>query len=167
MGRSARLVMTALVGAIISAYALGAPALAVEPDEILPDPALEARARHISAGLRCLVCQNQSIDDSNAPLARDLRLLVRERLKAGDTDAQVTKFIEDRYGEFVLLRPPFDAQTLLLWLAPLLVLLIAIAAAARAVRRRPAPAGAASALTDAEEDKLRTLLAEPDKPTRD
>ncbi len=151
MGRSARLVMTALMGAIISAYALATPALAVEPDEILPDPALEARARHISAGLRCLVCQNQSIDDSNAPLARDLRLLVRERLKAGDTDAQVTKFIEDRYGEFVLLRPPFDAQTLLLWLAPLLVLLIAIAAAARAVRRRPAPAGAASALTDAEE----------------
>jgi cytochrome c-type biogenesis protein CcmH len=167
MGRSARLVMTALMGAIISAYALAGPALAVEPDEILPDPALEARARHISAGLRCLVCQNQSIDDSNAPLARDLRLLVRERLKAGDTDAQVTKFIEDRYGEFVLLRPPFDAQTLLLWLAPLLVLLIAIAAAARAVRRRPAPAGAASALTDAEEAKLRALLAEPDKSTRD
>ena len=82
-----------------------APAFAVEPDEILPNATLEARARAISSGLRCLVCQNQSIDDSNAPLARDLRLLVRERLKAGDTDAQVMQFVEDRYGEFVLLRP--------------------------------------------------------------
>ena len=86
----------------------GGAALAVEPDEILPDPALEARARAISAGLRCLVCQNQSIDDSNAPLARDLRLLVRERLKAGDSDAQVMRFVEDRYGEFVLLKPPLE-----------------------------------------------------------
>ena len=111
------------------------PALAVEPDEILADPALETRARHISAGLRCLVCQNQSIDDSNAPLARDLRLLVRERLKAGDSDAQVMQFIEDRYGEFVLLRPPFNARTLLLWLAPFLALLAAIVVALRVVSR--------------------------------
>ncbi|MBC7832839.1 MAG: cytochrome c-type biogenesis protein CcmH [Hyphomicrobium sp.] len=96
-----------------------AAALAVEPDEILPDPALETRARSISAGLRCLVCQNQSIDDSSAPLARDLRLLVRERLKAGDSDAQVMRFVEDRYGEFVLLNPPLSWRTLLLWLAPL------------------------------------------------
>jgi cytochrome c-type biogenesis protein CcmH len=165
MGGTTRRALVALMVCTIAA--LATPAMAVEPDEIMSDPALEARARHISAGLRCLVCQNQSIDDSNAPLARDLRLLVRERLKAGDTDAQVTNFIEDRYGEFVLLRPPFDAQTLLLWLAPLLVLLIAIAAAARAVRRRSAPAGSASALTRAEEEKLRALLAEPDKPARD
>jgi cytochrome c-type biogenesis protein CcmH len=140
---------------------IGTPAFAVEPDEILADPALEARARHISAGLRCLVCQNQSIDDSNAPLARDLRLLVRERLKAGDSDAEVTQFVEERYGEFVLLRPPFNLSTLLLWLAPLLALLAAIAVGVRAFRqRRPAAAGAAP-LTGAEEDKLRRLLAEP------
>jgi cytochrome c-type biogenesis protein CcmH len=138
-----------------------AAAHAVEPDEILPDAALEARARHISAGLRCLVCQNQSIDDSNAPLARDLRLLVRERLKAGDSDAQVVAFIESRYGEFVLLRPPLEMQTLLLWLGPLLVLLIAIGAGLRAVARRPVPAASAAALTSAEEQKLKALINDP------
>jgi cytochrome c-type biogenesis protein CcmH len=89
--------------------------LAVEPGEKLADPALEARARKISQELRCLVCQNQSIDDSNAELARDLRLIVRERITAGDTDAQVLAFVEARYGEFVLLRPPFKLHTLLLW----------------------------------------------------
>ena len=136
------------------------PAFAVEPDEILPDAALEARARAISSGLRCLVCQNQSIDDSNAPLARDLRLLVRERLKAGDSDAQVMRFVEDRYGEFVLLRPALNAHTVLLWLAPLIVLMGAIAVGLRALaRRRPQPANA-PALTTAEEEKLRSLLAE-------
>ena len=98
------------------------PVHAVEPDEILQDPALESRARRLSAHLRCLVCQNQSIDDSNAPLARDLRLLVRERLKAGDTDQQVMQFVVQRYGTFVLLRPPVDRSTLILWLAPLLLL---------------------------------------------
>ena len=92
-------------------------AFAVEPDEILPDPALEARARTLSHELRCMVCQNQSIDDSNAPLARDLRLLVRERLKAGDSDSQVIDFLVARYGEFVLLRPRFEWHTLILWLA--------------------------------------------------
>ena len=95
---------------------------AVQPDEILPDPVLESRARHISAELRCLVCQNQSIDDSNAPLARDLRLLVRERLKSGDSDAQVRDFVVARYGTFVLLRPPLTPGTLLLWITPLLLL---------------------------------------------
>jgi cytochrome c-type biogenesis protein CcmH len=139
-----------------------APALAVEPDEILPDTKLETRARAISAGLRCLVCQNQSIDDSNAPLARDLRLLVRERLKAGDSDAQVMQFVEDRYGEFVLLRPPFNPHTVLLWLAPLLVLLGAIWAASRALVRR-APQTAAAPLTEAEEERLRALLSEDEK----
>jgi cytochrome c-type biogenesis protein CcmH len=92
-------------------------AKAVEPDEVLQDKALEARARHISEGLRCLVCQNQSIDDSAAPLARDLRLLVRERLKAGDTDQQIEDFIVARYSEFVLLKPHFAPHTLLLWFA--------------------------------------------------
>jgi cytochrome c-type biogenesis protein CcmH len=137
-----------------------APALAVEPDEILADPALEARARQISAGLRCLVCQNQSIDDSNAPLARDLRLIVRERLKAGDSDAQVMGFIEDRYGEFVLLKPPINLRTLLLWLAPLLVLLGAVALALRTFRQRASATAGVPALTGAEEEKLRALLAE-------
>jgi cytochrome c-type biogenesis protein CcmH len=150
-----------LMSGLLAVMALGSAAsLAVEPDEILPDAALEVRARSISSGLRCLVCQNQSIDDSNAPLARDLRLLVRERLKAGDSDAQVMRFVEDRYGEFVLLRPEFNAHTVLLWLAPLIVLLGAIWIGLRALARRaPQTAGAAS-LTPAEEEKLRSLLTE-------
>lgn len=146
--------------AVLAAFILVCgPALAVEPDEILPDAKLEARARAISAGLRCLVCQNQSIDDSNAPLARDLRLLVRERLKGGDSDAQVMQFVEDRYGEFVLLRPALNAHTVLLWLAPIVVLLAAIFVGARALTaRRPRPAET-PALTAAEEEKLRALLS--------
>lgn len=107
---------------------LGAEAGAVEPDEMLKDPALEARARAISRELRCLVCQNQSIDDSNAGLAHDLRVLVRERLKAGDSDAQVMAFITARYGDFVLLRPPFKPTTYVLWLGPLAVFLMGLAA---------------------------------------
>ena len=158
--------ITRLLAIVFAVLALVSAAHAVEPDEILPDAALEARARHISAGLRCLVCQNQSIDDSNAPLARDLRLLVRERLKAGDSDAQVVAFIESRYGEFVLLRPPLEMQTLLLWLGPLLVLLIAIGAGLRAVARRPVPAGSAAALTSAEEQKLKALIHEPEDEKR-
>ena len=98
------------------------PARAVEPDEILPDPALETRARAISGELRCLVCQNQSIDDSHATLARDLRVLVRERLKAGDSDDAVEAYLVARYGDFVLLKPPFNAETALLWGLPFLVL---------------------------------------------
>jgi len=158
--------MARLLAGLAALMLLGAPALAVEPDEILADPVLETRARHISEGLRCLVCQNQSIDDSNAPLARDLRLLVRDRLKQGDSDAQVMQFIEDRYGEFVLLRPPFNARTLLLWLTPLLVLLGAIAVAVRAFVRRQPLSAAAPALTAAEEDKLRMLLADAEAPDK-
>ena len=101
---------------------MSAAAFAVAPDEVLSDPALEARARALSAELRCVVCQNQSIDDSNAPLARDLRILLRERLVAGDTDEEVKQFLVERYGTFVLLKPPFDWSTLLLWLTPLIVL---------------------------------------------
>src|SRR5690606_31045939 len=100
-----------------------AAALAVEPDEVLSDPGLEARARALSAELRCVVCRNQSIDDSNAPLARDLRILLRERLVAGDSDEEVKMYLVDRYGSFVLRKPPFDARTLLLWLTPLIVLM--------------------------------------------
>src|SRR4029077_12677545 len=113
-----------------------APARAVLPDEMLPDPALEARARGLSRELRCMVCQNQSIDDSDAPLARDLRLLVRERLTAGDTDAQVQDFLVARYGAFVLLKPPFEWHTALLWLTPAAALLAGAIAMFVAGRRR-------------------------------
>ncbi len=111
------------------------PAHAVEPDEILPDARMEARARGLSGELRCLVCQNQSIDDSNAPLARDLRLLVRERLKAGDSDDAVLRFVVARYGDFVLLRPPFNFNTLLLWLGPSAMLLVTMIFLVVKVRR--------------------------------
>ncbi|UHD44846.1 cytochrome c-type biogenesis protein CcmH [Aureimonas altamirensis] len=112
-----------LLFALMLMFAALLPAHAVQPDEVLADPALEARARTLSAGLRCMVCQNQSIDDSDAPLARDLRLLVRERLEAGDSDRQVMSYLTDRYGEFVLLRPPFRLGTALLWGFPVLLLL--------------------------------------------
>ncbi len=126
----------ALLLLVLPALFCGSPAShAVEPDEILSDPALEARARRISADLRCLVCRNQSIDDSNAPLARDLRLLVRERLKSGDDDNAVQAFVVQRYGEFVLLRPPWSIRTVLLWLAPLLLLGLAMLSVGRKLRR--------------------------------
>ena len=114
--------MVRLVAALLALLVVLTPAHAVEPGEMLKDPALEARARHISQELRCLVCQNQSIDDSNAELARDLRLLVRERLAAGDSDAAVLAFVEARYGEFVLLRPPFGCTRSCFGSPPLLLL---------------------------------------------
>ena len=113
------------------------PLHAVNVDEILPDPALESRAREISHELRCMVCQNQSIDDSEAPLARDLRLLVRERLKAGDSDSQVVDFMVAHYGEFVLLKPRFSWHTAILWGAPLTILIIGLFAVGFSVLRRP------------------------------
>src|SRR5690606_17720084 len=122
--RTHRLLFAALVMVSVAVGPLATPVRAVQPDEILSDAGLEARARQISAELRCLVCQNQSIDDSNAPLARDLRLLVRERLNAGDSDEAVMSYVVQRYGEFVLLRPPVNLGTVLLWLAPLLLLAI-------------------------------------------
>lgn len=115
------------------------PALAVQPDEILPDVALEARARTISKQLRCLVCQGEDIDESGAGLARDLRLLVRERLVAGDSDADVLSFIQSRYGDYVLMRPPVAPRTWLLWLTPALVLLGGAAAVWRQLRRSRRP----------------------------
>jgi len=136
------------------------PALAVEPDEMLTDPALEARARSISQELRCLVCQNQSIDDSNAALAKDLRLIVRERLRAGDSDGAVLAFVEARYGEFVLLRPKLNAHTLLLWLAPLLLLAATAVGVIRRTRANwatPAQA-AAQPLSAAEQQRLADLI---------
>ena len=107
-------------------FVLVTPALAIQPDEILEDKLLEERARVISKELRCLVCQNQSIDDSDAPLARDLRVLVRERLQAGESDEKVIKFVVDRYGDFVLLRPPIKASTLALWISPIAILIVGV-----------------------------------------
>jgi cytochrome c-type biogenesis protein CcmH len=134
------------------------PALAVLPDEVLPDPALEARARAISATLRCLVCQNESIDDSNADLAREIRLIVRERLVAGDTDAQVVQYLVDRYGEFVLLKPVFAPHTLVLWTAAPLVLVIGgIVLVIAARRKRGATPVPAEALTEEEQRALDEL----------
>ena len=114
--------MTARAFFIALALLLAAPAYAVEPGERLADPALEARARTISVELRCVQCQNQTIDESNAPLARDLRVIVRERLVAGDTDDEVLAFVQERYGDFVLLKPPLSAETAFLWVGPFLVL---------------------------------------------
>lgn len=131
--------------ALTTAMLLASPVVAVTPDEMLADPALEARARAISAQLRCVVCQNQSIDDSDADLAGDLRRLVRERLLAGDTDEQVMDFLVARYGEFVLLKPRLSSRNLLLWAAPLLALVAGGAAIAVAVRRRRAPPAELSA----------------------
>ena len=133
--------------------------LAVEPNEVLADPALEARARAVSKELRCMVCQNQSIDDSDAPLAHDLRVLVRERLKAGDSDAQVMNFLVARYGEFVLLRPLFAWHTAALWGLPPAALLVGLAAIVFVVRRRrSAPPAEVANLTAAEEARLSELL---------
>jgi cytochrome c-type biogenesis protein CcmH len=154
--RSLRFVAWAAVLAVAIA-AMVPRAMAVEPDEVLKDATLEARARHISEGLRCLVCQNQSIDGSEAPLAKDLRLLVRERLQAGDTDEQIEDFVVARYGEFVLLKPRFEVHTLLLWLATPAVFLAALLIVILAYRRRAA-SPEAEALSLAERRRLKQLL---------
>ncbi len=146
--------MRRLVLACVIAVALVAPAFAVEPGEALGDPVLEARARSISAELRCLVCQNQSIDDSAAPLAKDLRLLVRERLLAGDTDEQARQFLVARYGDFVLLKPPFKPETLLLWTAPFALLGLGGLAMFFGARRRRAIETPAPPLSADEQAKL-------------
>ena len=139
-----------------------APANAVQPDEVLQDPALEARARAISANLRCLVCQNQSIDDSDAPLAKDLRVLVRERLKAGDSDAEIVDFVVARYGEFVLLKPRLTPQTLILWFATPALFLAALAWIAVWLRRRRSTVAAPTPLSRAEKQRLKKILEKPE-----
>lgn len=140
--------------------ALTGPALAVDPREVLADPAQEARAREISKGLRCVVCQNQSIDDSDATLARDLRLLVRERITAGDSDKQVVDYVVSRYGDFVLLKPPFKTSTLALWFGPLLIIVLALGGAFAYFRRQRviAAGGGTPELTDTERRRLDALL---------
>jgi len=135
------------------------PVWAVQPDEVLDDPAQEARARELSKGLRCLVCRNESIDESNADLARDLRLLVRERLVAGDTDDQVISFVVDRYGEYVLLQPTTKGANWLLWAAGPLMLLIAAVLALVYLRTRSRAVGTQEiALSSEEQDRLRKIL---------
>jgi cytochrome c-type biogenesis protein CcmH len=152
------------VAAAILVLLNAAPSLAVQPDEILPDAALEQRARHLSRELRCMVCQNQSIDDSDAPLARDLRLLVRERLKAGDSDQQVLDFLTARYGDFVLLNPPLNWRTALLWVLPTGLLVfggIVLLMTAQRQRSRPSATDSLSQqlpLSAEEEARITTLL---------
>lgn len=144
---------------VLSLFAvLASPALAVEPDEMLKDPALEARARALSKELRCLVCQNQSIDDSNADLARDLRVVVRERLVAGDSDDQVMAYVTARYGDFVLLRPPIKPVTYALWFGPAVVFVLGIAGLVVFFRRRARVTEQSAPLSDDERRRLDRLL---------
>jgi cytochrome c-type biogenesis protein CcmH len=144
-----------LLAILLMQCTLSPGAFAVQPDEILPDKALELRARELSKELRCMVCQNQSIDDSDAPLARDLRMLVRERLQAGDSDRQVIEFLVARYGEFVLLRPRFSLHTAVLWLAPFGTLLLGGCALFLSWRRRPR---SEESLTEREQARLSDVL---------
>lgn len=145
--------------ALLIALLASSSAWAVEPNEMLADPVLEARARAISKELRCMVCQNESIDDSQAPLAHDLRVLVRERLKAGDSDAQVMNFLVSRYGEFVLLKPPLSWHTLALWGTPPGLLLFGIVMLVVVVRRRRAlPQVGAATLSPAEEARVAEII---------
>jgi len=144
--------------AIAFLCAIATPAQAVLPDEVLADPALELRARKLSAQLRCMVCQNQSIDDSDADLARDLRLLVRERIKGGDTDSEVLDYLVSRYGEFVLLKPAFSARNALLWLAPFGLLAAGAAVVFLAARRKQKADAAVVALTESENARISAIL---------
>ena len=149
--------MTRGLWLVLASVLLAVPARAVLPDEQLHDPRLEARARHISQELRCVVCQNQTIDDSDAPLAHDLRVLLRERLTKGDSDAQAEAFIVKRYGTYVLLKPPFQLDTLPLWLGPVLVLAAGLAASLLYFRGRSGSAHGEE-LTRDEEARLRRIL---------
>jgi cytochrome c-type biogenesis protein CcmH len=157
MTMRARRLPTLLLAAVLGAASV-APALAVQPDEILADPKLETRARQLSAELRCLVCQNQSIDDSDAPLARDLRLVVRDKLKTGASDQEVRDFLVARYGEFVLLKPSFSGKNLILWLAPFAVLLAGGAVVWTSARRRAAATPLSSVLSPDEKAELDKVL---------
>jgi cytochrome c-type biogenesis protein CcmH len=154
---------------LLIVLALGLPgsaAQAVQPDEVLPDATLESRARALSLGLRCLVCQNQSIDDSDAPLARDLRVLVRERLVEGDSDAEIIDYVVARYGDFVLLKPPLKPSTIALWLSPILLLLagmwLARLAFARTVPQASPSSGLEAELSAEERAKLDAVLRSTD-----
>jgi len=152
-----------VLGAVLLGLCAATPAWAVNPDEMLKDPAQEARARDLGRELRCVVCQNQSIDDSDADLARDLRLIVRERIGMGDSDNDVRRFLVERYGDYVLLKPPFKSTTLVLWLGPPVLLLAAAATVAlfyRRRRRRAEPPAVEVPLTPEEQRRLDRLLKE-------
>jgi cytochrome c-type biogenesis protein CcmH len=136
-------------------FLFAVPAYAVQPDEILADAKLEQRARHLSMGFRCLVCQNQSIDESDAPLAKDLRILIREHLTKGDSDAEIKDFVVARYGEFVLLKPRFTARTAILWATPFLIILVGFAIIWK--RRKTTGVPAESALSAEEQKALREI----------
>lgn len=151
--------MKRLLAMLLLLILVAPAALAVEPSERLADPALEARARALSEELRCMVCQNETIDESSAPLAHDLRVLLRQRIAAGDSDAQAVKFITDRYGDFVLLKPPVEPATYILWFGPVAVLLLAAGGALLYLRRRKAAAPAAP-LNAAEQRRVERLLRE-------
>lgn len=158
--------LKALIGALIISLALPLAATALEPSEVLADPALETRAREVGKQLRCVVCQNQSIDDSNAELAGDMRLLVRERIQAGDSNSEVLAYMVDRYGDYVLLNPPFKASTVVLWVGPPVIGILGLLWVVSFYRRRAGDAGEgtaeqtlqASALSDEERHRLNALL---------
>jgi cytochrome c-type biogenesis protein CcmH len=152
MARAATFALAlAVLGAVATAHA-------VQPDEMLPDPKLEARARDLSTGLRCMVCQNQSIDDSDATLAHDIRVLIRERLAKGESDEAIKAFLVSRYGDFILLKPPLKMNTLLLWGGPPLILLLGAASVLTGIRRRARSHFPPSPLSAAEERRLAALL---------
>lgn len=148
-----------LFAAVTLLFSLAA-ARAVEPDEKLLDPALEARARALTQELRCVVCQNQSVDDSDAPLAKDIRVLVRERIKGGDSDVQARAFVVERYGKFVLLRPPLDGDTIVLWFGPVVLLLTGLVLAFFYVRRLNRTVEGGAPLSASEEDVLKRIVGE-------
>jgi cytochrome c-type biogenesis protein CcmH len=152
--KARRLALALAVAAVMTAL----PARAVQPNEMMNDPKFELRARALSAELRCMVCQNQSIDDSDAPLAHDIRVLIRERLAAGESDAAIRTFLVSRYGDFILLRPPLQMNTLLLWGGPPLILLMGAAFVSRGLRRRQGRALSPPPLDSAEECQLSVLL---------
>lgn len=154
--------MTRLMACLILLGALAGPALAVEPREQLADPVLETRAREIGKGLRCLVCRNESIDESGASLAHDVRVLLRERLVAGDSDAQAVQAIVDRYGDYVLLKPPVKPGTYVLWFGPAVLLIVAGLGTILALRRRPAADPSVRPLSEAERKRFDELMQEND-----
>ena len=155
--------MKRLILAALAIWLCATTVFAVEPDEVLEDPDLEQRARALSREIRCLVCQNESIDSSNADLARDLRIIVRERLVAGDSDQQVLDFLVARYGDYVLLRPPVRPSTYLLWFGPILLLALGSAGVVLYFRRR-APSAGTTPLSDEEQSRLDALLSDRDVP---
>lgn len=166
--------MKLILAALLTVLALDS-ALAVEPGEMLKDPAQEARAREVGKGLRCVVCQNQSIDDSNAELARDMRILVRDRIKAGDTNQQVLDYMVSRYGDFVLLEPPVKGTTYALWFGPIVIVALGIVAVVAFFRRRqrlaaaggdedgPAPVETPAPLSDKEKKRLAALMEDSEQ----